>query len=136
MASKETQITQLNRESAAAIQQEIAEAIRNIAAKHGLSVKRVSAKFTTHSLTIQSSILTKAQEVGAPVPQEALEWEWYHRHFNLKKEWLGAEFTVRELSGTCRVIGFIKKNRKYPVIIENNGSRLKVSPSWLIRAMA
>lgn len=106
--------TEISRPLLAALRRDMDEALRTVAAKHGLSISTGNASFSPTSATFKVIIAVGEADANAKDIKAAADWKAYAASFGLKQEWLGEEFAQR--GHTFRIIGLLPSRRANPVL--------------------
>lgn len=113
-----------DRDLARAISRDIENALRDVAEKHGVTIKAGGGRFTAETFDLKLNIVAKATD-GSVQTKEALAWNKLAAAYGFKAEDLGRKFYT---NGETYVVTGLKPNaKKFPVLArkQSNGVMYK-----------
>ena len=120
---------EFNRPNIKTLREEIDNALKSIAEKHGISLMLGNVRFSDRSFTgkLEARITDTHGE-----PTMAVDFRTLADTYGLKPENLYRMVTIQ--GKTYKIVGLKPRNRKYPIIVEEitNGKRYKFS-AFVIR---
>lgn len=102
---------------------EINEALQGLAENHGMVIKTGSASYNSNSVTFKLEC-ANLDEDGKAITKDVEYWNMYKPSHQIKHVSPGDK--VNHFGATAKLIGYNPKARKYPIVIEQNGSRYKI----------
>lgn len=123
-------ITQLDRKVIRQLNSEMELTLNKVFAQYGLVAKTGSVRFTGTNFSTKVEVSVVSQS-GVALTKEAKAWESNAKYAGITNLSVGDSFTLGSEAYT--VIGWNTRGQKYPVIVERNGKRYKMS-TMMIRS--
>ena len=123
----------LDRNTVRDISEDMMEALKSVALKHGVQFNYKGGSYTPTNATyrIEAAIIGDG---GVVETRERKEYQLYADSFGLKKEWLDQSF----VQGTDKfiIIGLSTRKRKNPILCKNEtNGRTYVFPVYMVKLL-
>lgn len=116
---------EITREKARVLHQEIMEAVRAVAAKHGMTTRFGNATYETTTFRIKAELLAVAED-GENLAAKA-EWMRHAEWIGMMPSDFGRTFISR--GQRYKIVGIKPRSRTMPIIAEReDGKRFKFAP--------
>jgi hypothetical protein len=113
----------LNKATVIALRAEIQEALKSVAAKHGISITTGNGTFTGDNATLKLEIAVIAVD-GTVVSKTVSAFQSLATLYGFKPEDLGRTF--KSGSRTYTITGLDRNSYKYPLLASSNGKTYKL----------
>ena len=128
----------LNKQVLQALRADVNEALKAVAAKHGLGLELGNATFDPRAGTAKFAMLVAEPSASgatdhATVKAEA-EWKELASLYRLDPKWLGAS-GKRATGATFKVLGLVSARTKFPVLCDVDGKRLLLTIDEVRRSL-
>ena len=123
-----------------ALRADVNEALKAVAAKHGLGLELGNATFDPRAGIAKFVMLVAAPSASgatdhATVKAEA-EWKELASLYRLDPKWLGASGVRPATGATFKVLGLVSSRAKFPVLCDVGGKRLLLTIEEVRRSLA
>jgi hypothetical protein len=129
----ESRLASFDRYTCRMLRAEIDAALKQVAEKHGISLRAGNARFgpDNMSMKLEAAIISSDGQVKSP---ERTDFERHAAMFGFKADDLGATFPFR--GTTYEIVGLKVRSRKYPVLGKRaDGKTFKFNANDVLRAM-
>lgn len=129
----------LNKQVLQALRADVNEALKAVAAKHGLGLELGNATFNPRAGTAKFAMLvaepSASGAIGRAIIKAEAEWKELASLYRLDPKWLGVSGVRLATGATFKVLGLVSSRAKFPVLCDVDGKRLLLTIDEVRRSL-